>query len=92
MSTSAFPFLDGRTTLDGPVARPSRSRSSRARGTSPAGGAAGVLERVRRHLHRAHLASKQREPGRREETDAYLDRAGMSSVDWIGVLTQQVHR
>jgi hypothetical protein len=83
MSTSAFPFLDGRTTLDDPVTRAPRRRTNRA---------GGVFEQVRRHVQRAQLSSGKREHDRRDETDAYLDRTGLSSVDWVGVLTQQVHR
>ncbi len=48
MSTSAFPFLDGRTALDGPIARAPRHRSI---------GVGDILRLLRpsRWVHRATL-------------------------------------
>jgi len=80
MTSSAFPFLDGRTALDGPLVPRRRTRQG------------GALDGLRRRFHRAPAASGRRPQNGRDETDAYLDRTGLSSVDLVRVLTQQVQR
>jgi hypothetical protein len=83
MTTSAFPFLDGRTSLDAAPVRVPR-RDPRRRG--------GFLEHLRRRFRRARLDSAQRERDRRYTTDGYLDRSGLSSVDWPNLLTDHAKR
>ena len=82
MTSSAFPFLDGRTSVDGPIARRPRGRGRHS----------GVLIHLRRRLHRADIGSAQRSHERRNETDAYLDRRGLSSVDWLEALARTGQR
>ena len=82
MTTSAMPFLDGRTSTDAsrPAARRDARRSGARRG------------RLARRIRRAQLASGQRERARRYTSDAYLDRAGLSSVDLPALLTNYAKR
>jgi hypothetical protein len=76
MTTSAFSFLNGRTSVGAITNR--RRRQAR-----PA---------VRRRSGANPFTPVHRERDRRDGTDAYLDRTGMSSVDWLDGLTRQAQR
>jgi len=83
MSTSAFPFLDGRTTLEGAAPRTPRHGTNRS---------GVVLTHLRRRFRREDLRRGGGHHERRDTTDAYLDRNGLSSVDWTETLTRQIQR
>ena len=83
MTSSAFPFLDGRTSVDGPLARVPRRRTRRT---------GAVLEHLRRRLQRARVVSTQRDQQRRHQTDAYLDRTALSSAVWLETLARTGQR
>ena len=86
MTTSAFPYLDGRTSTDAtrPATRPATRLDARRSGARKG--------RLARRIRRARLASGQRERARRYTSDAYLDRAGFSSVDLPALLTNYARR
>lgn len=83
MSTSAFPFLDGRTTLEGAAPRNPRHGTSRS---------VLVLAHLRRRFRRTDLSRGSEHRERRDTTDAYLDRSGLSSFTWTETLTRQLQR
>jgi hypothetical protein len=83
MTASAFPFLNGRTSLDAAPVRVPR-REARRPGA--------LMQLLRRRIRRTQLVSAQRDRDRRYTSDAYLDRSGLSSADWPDLLTHHAAR
>ena len=82
MTISTTPFLNGRTSADDRLI-PVVNRSPQRRG--------GVLQQILRRFRPAAATSAQHHH-RREETDAYLDRGGLSSVDWLDAIAHDAQR
>ena len=82
MTNSAFAFLNGRSYLEtaGTTAGAERRRRSR------------TLNAARQRLAAKGSSSIEDQRVRRDRTDAYLDRTGMSSVGWLDGLTRLVQR
>lgn len=76
MTSSSLASLDGRTV-------PGANTTGRRRLALPT---------LRRRSGAVRSPSARRRRDRREEGDAYLDRTGLSSVDWLDGLTRQVQR
>lgn len=82
MTKSAFVFLGGRSQVDLALT------ATRA----PQGQPSTTLRVIRQRLAANRFASALREHARRDNTDDYLNRTGLSSVDWHDGLTRFVQR
>jgi hypothetical protein len=76
MTTSASSLLDDRTPL----------------GVTTTGRRRRTLRALRRRSDAKRYSSTHRQHDRGEGSDAYLDRTGLSSVDWLDGLTRQAQR
>ena len=83
MTISTLPFLSGRTS--------DHDHTIRVRAIVPQRRGEARKATLRR-FRRAEVTTVQRDHHRRVETDAYLDRTGLSSVDWLDALAHHAQR